>query len=76
MRQNFPTFPLPPSFTPSHLHYGLDFYFLFEKSEQSEVEIYKRKQESKKKEIYHTLDKESDQENDQKKKIFRIKNLN
>ena len=37
--------------------------------EQPEVGVYKRKQESKKKERNHALDQESDQENDQERKI-------
>ena len=39
--------------------------------------IYKRKQEIKKKEIKHALDQESEQENDQEeKKVFILKNIN
>ena len=48
------------------------------KEEGTEVGVYKRKQESKKKkERKHALDQESDQENDQgKKKVFRLVNMN
>ena len=43
----------------------------------SEVGIYKRKQESKKKERKHAVDQENDQEDvKEKKKVFRIKNIN
>ena len=43
----------------------------------SEVGIYKRKQESKIKDRKHALDQESGQENDkEKKRVFRLKNIN
>ena len=43
----------------------------------AEVGIYERKKESKKKERKHTLDQVSDKENYQeKKKVFRLKNIN
>ena len=45
--------------------------------EWTEVRIFERKQEGKKKDRKHALDQESGQENDQeKKRVFRLKNIN